>query len=125
MKRWFEERNAPVSGTLLCQVSDVPNGDVVEFTFGEQKKTMFRMFVYNDDGQLRGYMNVCPHFNVPLNMRPRELFTSDRAQFMCAVHYAKFNLHEGHCTDGPCEGGALEIIPLEIEQGKVFVGRPV
>lgn len=121
MKRWYQEKNAPQPGTFLCSRADIAPGGVMEFCFGEHKKTRFRMFVYNDAGQLRAYMNVCPHFDVPLNVRPGEMFTTDRSQFMCAIHYARFNLHDGHCTEGPCEGVALEAIPLTIAEGKVFI----
>ncbi|MBQ0757121.1 MAG: Rieske 2Fe-2S domain-containing protein [Amphritea sp.] len=123
MKTWHLERNAPETGTRLCRVDEVSEDEVVEFKFGDNIKTLFRMFLYNDQGQLRAYMNVCPHFNVPLNVSPGEMFTSDRAQFMCSIHYAKFNLNDGHCTDGPCEGLGLEVIPLDIINNEVFVGN--
>lgn len=123
MKSWYEERNAPKPGTYLCTLSDVADDEVVEFTFGELKKNQFRMFVYNDNGVLRAYMNMCPHFDVPLNVEPGEMFTSDRSQFMCMVHYAKFNLDDGHCIDGPCEGLGLESVPLSINDGQVYIGE--
>lgn len=121
MKNWYKERNAPKPGTLLCTRADIADDEVVEFTFGEQKKTQFRMFVYNDKGTLRAYMNMCPHFDVPLNVEPGQMFTSDRSQFMCMVHYAKFNLDDGHCTEGPCEGLGLESVPLSINDGQVYI----
>lgn len=123
MKQWHQEKNAPQSGSYLCSVSDIPPGGVMEFSFGAQRKTLFRMFVYNYAGQLLAYMNVCPHFDVPLNVRPGEMFTSDRSQFMCAIHYAKFNLHDGHCMEGPCEGVGLEAIPLRIDGESVFIAE--
>ena len=43
---------------------------------------------------------------------------------MCSVHYARFNLDDGYCTEGPCEGLKLELIPLVIENDQVFVGDP-
>lgn len=121
MKKWYQEKNAPQPGTYLCPVSDIPLNGVIEFSFGAQRKTLFRMFVYNDAGHLRAYMNVCPHFDVPLNVRPGEMFTSDHSQFMCAIHYAKFNIHDGHCTEGPCEGVGLEAIPLIITNESLYI----
>ena len=123
MKKWYLERNAPTAGTWLCKVDDICTSEVAEFKFGENIKTLFRMFIFNDQGQLRAYMNVCPHFNVPLNVTPGEFFTSDRAQFMCSIHYAKFNVGNGECTDGPCEGMALEVIPLSVIDSEVYIGN--
>lgn len=122
MKRWYQERNAPESGTYLCKKSDVSAGDVIEFNFGETKKTLFRMFLYNDNGVVRAYMNMCPHFSVPLNVEPRAFFTSNKSHFMCSIHYAKFNLNDGHCIDGPCEGLGLEKVPLFIKNDDIYIG---
>ncbi|MCG2580567.1 MAG: Rieske 2Fe-2S domain-containing protein [Marinobacter sp.] len=121
MKKWHEERNAPEPGTQLCTLAEIPEGEVKEFHFGENIKTRFRMFIYNDGGTPRGYMNMCPHFDVPLNVDPGEMFTTDRSQFMCMMHYARFNVNDGHCTDGPCEGMALERIPLNVIEGQVVI----
>ncbi|AWK40151.1 Rieske 2Fe-2S domain-containing protein [Photorhabdus laumondii subsp. laumondii] len=123
MKVWYQEKNAPLPGTYLCSVFDITSGGVMEFCFGKHRKTQFRMFIYNDAGQLRAYMNVCPHFDVPLNVRSGEIFTSDRSQFMCSIHYARFNFHDGHCTEGPCEGIGLESIPLTITGESVFIAK--
>ena len=121
MKKWYELRNAPEIGTPLCEVSDIAVGEVKEFTFGEEKKHQFHMFLYNDSGTIRGYVNKCPHFQVPLNVEPGGMFTTDRSQFMCMFHYAKFNIDSGHCTEGPCEGSDLEKIPLEIINNTIYV----
>lgn len=123
MKKWNEERNSPGAETHLCEMADIPEGEVKEFQFGENPRTRFRMFVYNDGGTPRGFVNRCPHFGVPLNVDPGEMFTSDRSQFMCMMHYAKFNLHDGQCTDGPCEGMALEQIPLNVIDGLVVISE--
>ena len=74
MKNWYQERNAPELGTYLCDVSEIAEGQVREFHFGEQVRTLFRMFVYNDAGVLRAFMNVCPHFDMPLNNEPDQFF---------------------------------------------------
>ena len=122
MRRWYEERHAPVAGTYLCEVTAVAQLQVKEFQFGNNTHVPFRMFIYNDGGSLRAFMNACPHFNVPLNYSPGDVFTSDRRQFLCMTHYAKFNFTDGQCTEGPCEGEALELIPLRIEGSHVLIG---
>jgi nitrite reductase/ring-hydroxylating ferredoxin subunit len=122
MRRWFEQRHAPQPGTYLCDATEVDSSQVREFRFGTDTHVPFRMFLYNDAGTLRAYMNACPHFNVPLNYLPGDIFTTDRRQFLCMTHYAKFNLHDGHCTEGPCEGDGLEVIPLRFDGGRVLVG---
>ena len=122
MKSWYLERHAPLPGTPLCDVDDIDEGGVRMFTFGESPRSRFRMFLHKGDGMVRAYMNACPHFNVPLNLEPEALFTSDNRQFMCSIHYARFNIEDGHCTEGPCQGLGLEKIPLRVVGGYVYVG---
>lgn len=124
MKVWHQERHSPEPGTPLCRVVELADGEARIFVFGDRPKTRFRMFLHKDGGEIRAYMNACPHFNVPLNMDSTQLFTSDYRQFMCSIHYAKFNIEDGVCTEGPCEGLALERIPLEVVDGELRVGQP-
>lgn len=122
MKRWYEEKNAPQPGQYLCDVAEVPEGVLKRFEFGESKKTRFKMFLYRFKGELRGYMNVCPHFNVALNvLHPDDVFTSDRQQFMCVMHYAKFEIETGLCIEGPCMDLSMELIPIEVRDDSVYV----
>lgn len=122
MTQWHERQHAPAAGTYLCRVDEIGAGGVREFSFGSNTHTPFRLFIYNDDGTMRAYRNSCPHFDVPLNYRVGDVFTSDRRQFLCMTHNAKFALHDGHCTEGPCIGEGLEMIPLRIEAGLISIG---
>lgn len=123
MQQWYEQRHAPAPGTYLCRLDEIGAGEVREFSFGTDTHVPFRLFLYNDNGTMRAYRNACPHFNVPLNYRPGDIFTTDRKQFLCMTHYAKFNLHDGHCTEGPCEGEGLDVIPLCTDQGCLLIGN--
>lgn len=66
-----------------------------------------------------GYINVCPHEGVWLNIGAGEFFSRDRAFLRCGRHGAIFEIDGGLCVDGPCKGGSLEPIAL------VVVGRDV
>jgi len=121
MKPWFEEKNAPNKGTVLCKAAEVKEEGVIEFEFGESIKTMFRMFIYRNQNNYFAYINRCPHFSVPLNLDCGDLFTSDKAQFICSHHYATFNTTSGLCTDGPCKGRSLTSIPIQVKYGNIVV----
>jgi nitrite reductase/ring-hydroxylating ferredoxin subunit len=54
-------------------------------------------------------------------MQPRQLFSTDKKQFICSTHYARFNFHDGFCTEGPCEGSSLEVIPIETRNAAIYV----
>jgi nitrite reductase/ring-hydroxylating ferredoxin subunit len=121
MKIWYEERNAPTTGTEIGKVDDMQPGDIREFSFGDETRNPFYLFIYNDKGTLRCYMNRCPHFGIKLNILPGQFFNSRKTQFMCAHHLGKFNFDDGECTDGPPFGTCLDSIPVNIEDGTAFV----
>ena len=120
MENWTEYKNAPAPGTQLCNTTDIPSGQVKEFSFGDSPFN-FRMFVYNDNGAFRAFRNSCPHFDVPLNHSPEELFTDDGQHFQCITHFARFDKHSGLCVYGPCEGEALQSIALHEENGMLSI----
>ena len=123
MRTWHEERNAPKPGKELCNVADIEPGAIKEFSFSTESKYPFHLFVFNDAGTLRCYMNRCPHFGIKLNLLPDQFFTYDRSQFMCCHHLARFNITDGLCTDGPPEGLNLEIIPITVNDGIITISE--
>jgi len=123
MTNWTEQKFAPSPGTFLCEKGEVAEGKVKEFRFGGESPFAFRMFIYNDNGKLKGFFNSCPHFDVPLNHKPDELFTQDGKFFQCVTHYAKFDKSSGLCVEGPCGGESLQLIPLIQEDNKILISR--
>ncbi|MAM70475.1 MAG: hypothetical protein CMP91_04945 [Gammaproteobacteria bacterium] len=123
MKIWYEEKNAPQTGDEICKVDDMQPGDIREVSFGTGTRYPFHLFIYNDEGTLRCYMNRCPHFGIKLNIEPGQFFNTRKTQFMCVHHLGKFNFHDGECTDGPPFGTCLDSIPISIEDGKAFVAE--
>lgn len=122
MIAWHENKFAPKPGTILCKPTEIENGAAREFRFGGDSPFAFRMFVYNDAGNFKGFHNSCPHFDVPMNHTPEELFTPDGEYFQCVTHYAKFDKSSGICVYGPCEGKSLQRIPLTMEANNLKIG---
>lgn len=117
---WRRRRFAPAAGTAVCDLDDVPDGGAREFRFGEGRE-VFRLLVLRVDEQLRGYVNFCPHFSLPLNSEP-DRFLLFGGRIYCANHTAAFRIDDGYCEDGPCAGDWLEPVPLMLEQGVVKIG---
>jgi nitrite reductase/ring-hydroxylating ferredoxin subunit len=121
MKPWNQEKHAPAPGQFLCPVEGFADGDIRELTLGMGSKHPFQLFIHRQGGEFRCFVNRCPHFGIPLNLEPGRLLSSDRLQFMCSTHYARFNFDDGLCTEGPCEGDSLERIPLETRDSALYV----
>ena len=118
---WTLRPQAPDRGTALGQIDQFPDGSACEFVFGAGLNA-FRMFLVRRGGSCFGYVNLCPHYSLPLNVRENEFLSRDGNRIMCRRHLAIFTLEDGMCIDGACVGSALDAVPLVIDaQGRVVI----
>lgn len=118
---WDKRRFAPEPGTLLCEDSELLEGQTREIEFGEGKRP-FSMILHRFDGQVRAWVNACPHFQLPLNAAPNKFLNKDGSKLTCAHHYARFNPITGSCLEGPCEGDNLLSVPVSLVSGRWVIG---
>lgn len=117
---WKFRPNAPRPGHVLGRADDIAENGALEFVVG-QGRNAFRMFVVRRHGRLHAYLNLCPHFSLPLNHQPNQ-FLSD-GYIECAQHFARFEIDGGHCVAGACEGEFLTSIPVTIDaEGLLLIG---
>jgi nitrite reductase/ring-hydroxylating ferredoxin subunit len=76
-------------------------------------------FVVRSDDRAFAYLNRCPHTGAPLDWMPDQFLDSDGALIQCAVHGALFRVEDGLCLHGPCLGGSLTSVAVEIVDGVV------
>ncbi len=119
---WMSRPQAPPVGTVLGPIDLIADGSGREFVFGAGLNA-FRMLVVRQDTRVFGYVNLCPHYSLPLNVRADEFLSRDGARIMCRRHLAIFAIEDGMCIDGACVGSALDKVPLQIDaQGQVIIG---
>lgn len=82
----------------------------------------WRMFVVRKGDRLHGYLNLCPHYSMPLNHQPNMFMSRDGTRIMCRQHLALFRVEDGTCLDGACDGRALDPVPVRLEQGQMVIG---
>lgn len=80
------------------------------------------IFVVRHAGGTHAYLNRCPHTGSPLDWVPDQFLDLDKAHIQCATHDARFRLHDGFCVKGPCAGGALTPLALDIREGVLHLG---
>ncbi len=73
-------------------------------------------------GQLRAWLNVCPHAGRRLDWAPGQFLRSKEGLLVCAVHGASFELAGGECVAGPCRGERLREVALECVDGELRLG---
>jgi nitrite reductase/ring-hydroxylating ferredoxin subunit len=78
-------------------------------------------FAVRFDGEVRAYVNRCPHLGVELDWQPGEFFEESGLYFICSTHGAIFEPSSGLCIAGPCKGARLEAIAVAEQEGQVFL----
>ena len=120
---WKNHPHAPKAGVRLCQLEEIPDGSGKEFIFGPDKN-QFKLVVFRLNKSAWGYINVCPHFWLPLNARPEKFLICGPGRVMCSFHSAIFRFEDGLCIDGPVKGGKLDSVPVEVKTDhSVIVGN--
>lgn len=121
MHDWQNLPHAPAPGTKLGLLAEVGDSGR-EFVFG-QGLAAFRLFVIAlPDGGVRAFVNRCPHYSLPLNVRQDQFLTRDGAHIMCRQHLALFDRESGACRSGAAEGTMLTPVPLILNaQGLIAI----
>ena len=118
---WRLRPQAPAPGTVLGRLDEIASGGR-EFSFGVGLNA-FRMFVIRKEERIFGYLNLCPHYSLPLNVRENEFLSRDGSRIMCRRHLAIFEVEDGLCVDGACVGSRLDPVPLCVDEaGFVVIG---
>ena len=111
------------SAEWRCAAADLAPGRTLTFRL-ECGGRRVNGFVVNHDGQVRAWVNRCPHVGTPLDLWPNEFYTDDGRDLICSTHGAIFEPLSGQCTIGPCAGDALQSLPLRRDGETLVVTCP-
>ena len=78
-------------------------------------------FVIRLAGEIRAYLNRCPHTGVTLDWANEQFFDIEQRFIQCSLHGALFNPSDGRCVRGPCLGDRLESLRIELVDNKVII----
>lgn len=119
---WQLRPQAPAIGTVFGRLDEVAEDGCKEFVFGAGLNA-FRLFVVRKGGRLFAYLNLCPHYSLPLNVRDDEFLSRDGTRIMCRRHLAVFLIDDGLCIDGACVGSRLDAVPVSVDEtGMLVIG---
>lgn len=121
MQDWRRLPHAPAPGTPLGLLADLGDSGR-EFVFGQGLAAFRLLVIALPGGGVRGFVNRCPHYSLPLNVRPDQFLTRDGAHIMCRQHLALFDRESGTCLGGAAEGTALTRVDLSVDaQGQIAI----
>ena len=79
------------------------------------------MILYRNGASVCAWRNICPHAGRRLDWAPGEFLKSKQGFLVCAAHGASFELQNGRCVSGPCQGASLQHIAIMVRDGAVFL----
>ena len=105
---------------VVCRADEVGDGRARGFIVGAAR---FDIVVVRCGGELRAYVNSCPHQGTPLETFP-DRFLDQNGLLVCSTHGARFRVDDGYCVSGPCVGKSLRVVACVVEAGVVVVDLP-
>lgn len=107
------------AGEVLCAITDIVDGAAKELSYrtGSDIHDIFLQRVGQD---VYAYVNICPHAGTPLNMDDGKFVEKTGKYLMCHTHGALFQLEDGLCVAGPCNGASLRPVDIKLEEGKII-----
>ncbi|MCC3861875.1 Rieske (2Fe-2S) protein [Pseudemcibacter aquimaris] len=106
-------------GEILCSLTDIDDGGAKELSYrsGSDIHDIFIQRVGND---IYAYVNICPHAGTPLNMDDGKFMEKTGKYLMCHTHGALFQLEDGFCVAGPCNGASLRPVDIKCEGNNII-----
>ena len=108
----------PPAGVILCAVAELADPGSKGFRF-RHERFLFAGFVVQVGGEVRGYVDSCPHAGWPLAAWDDRYLTREGDLILCGGHAALFRPLDGVCVAGPCADERLTPWPVEVANGKV------
>lgn len=116
--------NLIAAGTELALLQALTEGQPQAFTLGEGEWPLRGMVVLHE-GQVRAFVNQCPHAGHRLDFPPGRFLTPDGTLLLCRSHGALFDKGSGECVAGPCIGERLRPLQVKVVEGQVQLAGDV
>ena len=118
----FMQRDDDRRAVKLCALEEIPVPGGRGFTL-DTGALPARIFIVRAGGRVRAYVNSCPHVGTPLDWQPDQFLDAGGTLIQCSTHGALFRIDDGYCIQGPCAGGALRKVQIEVRDGEVYLVR--
>lgn len=113
------------AGRVLCRLDEIPEPGGKGVLLPGDGGRPHDLVVVRFGGQLRAYVNSCPHVGTPLDTLPDRFFTRGGDQLLCSTHGARFEPLTGLCVAGPCAGARLRAVAVRLEGASVVLADAV
>lgn len=108
----------------VCRREDLARTGCFGFALGEGDWPLRGFVVQGPQGDIRGWINRCPHAGHRLELEAHDFLSADRRFIQCRSHGALFDPVDGRCVAGPCPGRGLREIPVQVCGETIKIARP-
>ena len=108
------------SGERICAADEIGEMEARGYV-GRIDGMQRNIFAVRQNGILHLYLNKCPHAGALLDHIQGQFFTPDGRFLRCGMHGAIFEIADGACIDGPCQGARLTRLVHEERDGAVYI----
>ncbi|MDP6967909.1 MAG: Rieske 2Fe-2S domain-containing protein [Gammaproteobacteria bacterium] len=105
----------PTYPALICAATLLEDNQSLRFQYQQQTGILVR-----HQGQLRAYINRCPHRHKTLGDGP-DFFDDQSLYLRCEHHQALFSIDTGVCIAGPCKQQRLTSIAIAEREGNIWL----
>jgi nitrite reductase/ring-hydroxylating ferredoxin subunit len=109
---------ATPAGIRLGALDLIADGKARNFVI-ELRAGRFHGFVVRQGGEVRGFVDRCPHMGLPLAKTLDEYLSDDGSLIQCDWLGALFDIASGACVGGPCPGTRLTPWPVQLTDGAI------
>lgn len=99
----------------LCHIDEVTDPGAKGFSLKQGRKERL-LFIIKKEGKVYAYENQCPHAGINLEWQEDDFLDNEKNNIQCSVHGALFNIENGDCMGGPCNGKGLTSAEIEIDK---------
>ena len=100
----------------LCRIDEIDEGGARGYTIDE-----VAVLVVCKEQQFYVYANRCPHLGVQLEWQEHQFLNKDNTLIQCSTHGALFNIKDGLCISGPCNGSHLEAVASSVNGEFLYI----
>jgi nitrite reductase/ring-hydroxylating ferredoxin subunit len=115
--------SATPPGVILCRLADIKDGAARNFVL-DMRAGRFFGFAVRRGQTVVGYVDRCPHMGLPLAQTLDHYLSDAGTHILCSWHGAVFDVADGSCKAGPCNGAALTPWPLAVADGYILTAAP-
>jgi nitrite reductase/ring-hydroxylating ferredoxin subunit len=119
----LKSQRTDVEVVRVREAAKLTHGETLAFAFARHGVERAG-FVLRFEGALKAFANVCPHWNVDLDLGMGRFYSERLNAIVCRNHGALFEPATGLCRAGPCVGAGLEQFEVSLDGLDALVRIP-